>query len=312
VTFSITGGTDIVTGQPLDFSLTSAVTNLPPSDTVICNINPLSTLAVRSTILNNGNHFSAVQLESASQDVSRNLGFSLPSDFNPITTVVDSSNIADVVRANEAAAELIRRTNVSVGLSMNETIDAIASDLTDGNIDGQTAIGVIANPIAATVAAAALIHKVEISVEVLANQLIVTDDITGNILVLGVDSTVILNNAVQTTQPSATGSDADVSNLIPTQTFLDQANAAIAVANSFTTSGPSPELTSLRDFIGSLSADVLLTPTQITQLNTILPSTSIALDDAENTVTTASSDELLSILSTLIWDVGNWNLANWK
>ncbi len=312
LTLTITGGTDIVTGKTLDFSLISAATNLPPSGTVICNVNPLSTLAVKITLLKNGRQFTAAQLQTATQDISRNLGFGLASDINPITTEVNSTNIADIVRTNEAVAELIRRTKVSVGLSMTETIDAIVSDLTDGDIDGQPDIGIIANPVAPTIAAVALIKKAELSAEVLANKLIVTDDTTGNTLVTGIESTSTLNSAIATTQPSATGSDADVSNLTPTQEFLDQASTAIAVSNSLTTSGSNPELISLRDFIDGLGADVLLTPAQITQITTIMSSAQTAFGEAENIATTSSSSDILATLNALIWDVGNWNQANWE
>ncbi len=312
VTLSITGGTDIVTGKTLDFSLTSAATNLPPSATIICNANPLSTLAVKATLLKNGRNFSAAHLQTATQDVSRNLGFSLDPGINPITTAVTSGNIAGIVRANEAAAELIRRTKVSAGLTMNDTITAIATDLTDGDIDGQSDSGVTANPVAATVAAVVLIKKAELSAEVLANQLIITDDETGNILVAGASSASTLNDSIKTTQPSVTGSEADISNLTPSQVFLDQAKAAITVANSLTTGGSNPELMSLRDFIYNLNADVLLTSSQITQITNILSSAATALVEAENTATTATDDVIISALNTLIWDVGNWDQDNWE
>ena len=271
VVITLTGGTDSVTGKALDFPLMSAVTSLPPSGAITGNANPLSTLAVETALLKNGKRFTAAQLQTAVQTVSASLGFGLATGINPITTPADTANIASIVKANEAVAELIRRTKVSVGLSTEmDALDALAADLTDGKLDGQADASVPPRPMAATVAAVALVKAAELTAELLANQLTITDDL-GATLVTGAQSVAALNSSITTTQPTATGNDADVSGVVPTQALLDQAKAAITVANRLTVGGSNPDLTNLLGIINTLTAGGTLTAGQITQITTLLP-----------------------------------------
>ncbi|MDQ6968187.1 MAG: hypothetical protein Q9M14_05845, partial [Mariprofundaceae bacterium] len=62
------------------------------------------------------------------------MGFGLAAGINPMTTLVSNANIANIVLANEAAAEMIRRAAKASGNSLANTITSIAQDLTNGVI----------------------------------------------------------------------------------------------------------------------------------------------------------------------------------
>ena len=147
----------------------------------------------------------------------------------------------------------------------------------------------------------------------LANQLTITDDL-GATLVTGAQSVAALNSSITTTQPTATGNDADVSGVVPTQALLDQAKAAITVANRLTVGGSNPDLTNLLGIINTLTAGGTLTAGQITQITTLLPAVTTALDGADNAATSASGDDtaLSAINGPLLWGAGNWNQAIWE
>ena len=140
LTVEATGGTDLVTNQQPDFLLTGAVFESGASSVV--NINPFSTFAVAlARILSGG--LTAANLESAERTVTTVLNSGLDGlvSTGPMSTRVDESNIAEIVKASETLAEMVRRTRdimQAAGYSTvgNGIVRALASDLGDGVIDG--------------------------------------------------------------------------------------------------------------------------------------------------------------------------------
>ncbi|MDQ6970920.1 MAG: hypothetical protein Q9M16_10465, partial [Mariprofundus sp.] len=109
LTITVSGGTDTVTNAPQDFPLRTAVTSLPTDGTPVTgNANPLSTLAVASAEAQAGG-ITTASLTTATNNVLGAMGFGLAAGVNPLSTPVDNLNAKSIVRANEAAAELIRR-----------------------------------------------------------------------------------------------------------------------------------------------------------------------------------------------------------
>src|SRR5690606_639670 len=118
-----------------------------PGANVVANINPFSTLAVAAAKRMTGG-LTAGNLASALQSVVTEFNSGLPplAAFNPMTTPVDDKNVAMVVKASEALAEVLRRTHQSAAaarpeLSVDDVVEALASDLVDGVLDGQGAEG---------------------------------------------------------------------------------------------------------------------------------------------------------------------------
>ncbi|HIE64373.1 MAG: hypothetical protein ABGX83_08965 [Nitrospira sp.] len=214
---TVSGGTDIVTGAVQDFPLTTAVTTLPAGGTVTGNANPLSTLAVATATALGGGTLTPGNLAVATANVLGAMGFGFPTGVDPITTPVDTTNVAGVLRANEAAAEMIRRTSNATGSTIASTIANLANDLTTGAIDGRMAAGVTPDPQAANIAAAALAQQSTIAVETLTNNLTVTtpagEAIPG---ASGANFTTVLNTSLLTIQPTAAGADADIAQIAPT------------------------------------------------------------------------------------------------
>ena len=104
-----TGGTDIVTNARPDFVLSGAV--LSSRDSVTANLNPFSTFAVEIAKDMNGGLTSA-NLRAAEDIVVSfmNSGLSATAASGPMQTPVDGSNIAEIVKASETLAEIVRRT----------------------------------------------------------------------------------------------------------------------------------------------------------------------------------------------------------
>jgi len=262
LTLTITGGIDQVTGLAPEFPLKTAVTStLSTVNDTNANANPLSTIAVESAIALGG--VTTANLQTAVDNVRNSLGFG--ADFDPIGTVITAANVGKATKANEAAAELIRRAKVSTGKSLANTIKAIAEDLTDGVVDGNVASGVTATQVSAKVAAQIQSKIAEISLETMTNTLKITDS-TGATLVA--NATNKLNAAITTSISTAT----DTVDLIPVSAaFIQQARAAVQAANALAT-GSSTSAGALKNLdtalagltVGVLSASTITSLTSTT------------------------------------------------
>jgi len=279
---TVSGGIDTVTGAAQDFPLTTATTSLPANGAVTGNANPLSTLAVATAAALSGGAPTAASLAVATSNVLSAVGFGFPSGLNPISTVVDTTNVAAILKANEAAAELIRRTSVATTDTPTNTIANLANDLTTGALDGQVVAGITASPQAASIAAVALAKQAAISVETLTNNLTVTTP-SGVAIpsASGANFTTALNASLLITQPGTIGAAADTSMVAPSQSLITQASTAVNVSNVLT-GGATPSLATLQSTLNSLSAGVMLTLAQVTSLSSNLTNASAAIVTAVN------------------------------
>ncbi len=223
LTITVSGGTDKVTGKAPDFPLVTAVTSLGAGNSVYANANPLSTLIIEAAKAKGG--LDAANIKDATSKVLKSMGFGLkPGVDDPIGKPVTTSNIAKIVKANEAVAEMIRRTSAKAGLKVADAIMAIGQDLTDGYADGKVAAGAAKSMVSDKYAAHIIAQLGKVSAEVLANALDVTD-LKGNSR--GVNFASALNSAIKKIEPKFTG---DVRTVAPTQEMLDAARQALATA----------------------------------------------------------------------------------
>jgi hypothetical protein len=164
------GGTDVVSRTAPTFTLLSAMTSKSQST---ANINPMSTLIVRAAqCMPPG--LTEATVEQARVAVTQYLGFGLDPSLvpHPITTEINPQNVAAVVKANEAVAEMVRRTRAALlgtasEMSEDALIGHLACDLADGTLDGS---GESVNP---RVVAVAEVVSAQVLLEVLQNRLAV-------------------------------------------------------------------------------------------------------------------------------------------
>ena len=237
ILITATGGIDVVTGAEPDFTLLSVATDA--SETTV-NINPFSTLIVKTAQAMPGGLISG-NLSVAKGNVLDQLNFGLDPLIvpDPITTPINETNVAAIIKSSEAFGEVIRRTRSTLlvsGASFtgNDIIDTIAADMTDGVMDGLGGPGTNLQ-----VSATANVVSAQVLVEALVNRLNVN----------GTDATTLMDIAINLSVPSATMSTADV---IITDGILNQARTATAAAQ---TRSPSPGLSAVAVILAGLSGN---------------------------------------------------------
>jgi hypothetical protein len=268
---TVRGGTDIITNRQPDFTLVSFA--LDPSIST-ANINPFSTLIAKIAEKLPGG-LTVDNIQAATQTVSTQFGFGLDAKLvqDPITTPLNETNAAVVVKASEAFGETLRRVEQALGAQQNieDILDAISSDLIDGVMDGR---GPAAD---ARVAAATTVVSAQVLTETLSNHLYVD----------GYDAASRMDLAVNVTQPEA---DILAGDVVITNAMLTNARRTLAAAMVLASS---TELETLRTALDSLTAGVLAK-----DVETILPEgTSSALDSAIVQLGTATEGELGSVNS---------------
>jgi len=290
LTITVTGGHDEVTGKTQNFDLQTAVTTLPTNGSVTGNANPLSTLAVASARAQGGGTLTTTILTTAANNVLGAMGFGLAAGTTDplfISTPVTNNNIANIVRANEAAAELIRRAALASGNTLANTITSIAEDLTDGIVDGNVAAGANNTQVNNANAAHILNQQARVSAETLANNLTVTTPAgTAIPAASGVKFITSLNNSITTT-----GHTGDVTNEVPTQAFLDQTRNTINIANTLA-GGNNVPLNNLLGSINSLTAGSTPTTAQMGNISTLTTTANASFTTATtgaNTLATATN-----------------------
>jgi hypothetical protein len=158
LTIDARNGIDLVTNLSPDFDLFGAA--LEPGKKSVANVNPFSTLAYElARDMSGGVSKSNLAVAESVVSASLNSGLSTLVETGPMMTAIDTSNIAEIVKASETLGELIRRVRdlqniVNRPASGNSVIRAIASDLTDSVIDGRGGSRVDARVSALTVVAA--------------------------------------------------------------------------------------------------------------------------------------------------------------
>jgi len=265
-----TGGTDLVTGAPPDFTLTSVA--MRQAERTVGNINPHSTLVVE-TALNVTAGPTANALASARTTVLQQLNFGLDNRLmaDPLTSEIDGVNVAMIVKSSEALGEMLRRTrDALIGngtSSADEVVAAIAADLVDGVVDGRGAP-------AADARVAALSH--------LTSAQVLFETLTNDLRVNGVAAAAAMDQAIVQIRPNTTAYTESVLNPAP---LLRQAVTAIEAAYAFT---GDEVLLELAEAIRALPADTLAS-----DVRGLLPtSAASALQAAIDQAMVASDSEL--------------------
>jgi len=280
VVLTAVGGTDTVTGSEPDFAMMSAATN-SSVDTV--NINPFTTLIVKTAQAMPGG-LTATNLSTATGYIVNKLGFGLDPALvpDPITTVIDETNVAAIVKASEALGEAIRRTRAAllvtgVDIDENAIIDAIASDMTDGVLDGLgNSNNTLYSPL---IAATANVVSAQVLVEALENKLNV-----GN-----ADATVLMDNAIKLTMPSTNVTTSDV---VITKGMLTQASTAVAAAQAF---NPNSTLAALAVALAALPGNNLAS-----DIETLLPTDSSTVFNEFITQIPLADDTQLEAINSVV------------
>jgi Fibronectin type III domain len=244
----VNNGVDLVTGAAPDYTLMSL---LQRATDTRANINPFTTMMVKVAEklpggVGNSNLF------TARSTVLNRLGFGLDTTVvsNPFTVAVGNSNVAQVVKASEAMGEWIRRTSAMAGRSASAVMNALAADLTDGNLDGLGAAGTDAR-----VTAVANVMSSQVLVETMGNHLQVG----------GADAVGVMNQAIQSTHPGISSSQLTGSVRVTAQLIL-QAQVALAAAQVLDNSSA---VQSLATTVGNLQAN-----SSSSSVSSVLPASS--------------------------------------
>ncbi len=270
-----TGGTDTVSGQPPTFTLYSVALDTRENT---ANLNPFTTLIVKTAQAMPGG-LTDSNLATARDTILTRLNFGLDKRLfpDPVGTPVTTANVANVVKASEALAEMIRRTRSALAdagtvLSEDELIASLAGDLSDGLLDGK-------GP-AASLRAAATVHVVSAGV--------ILESLENKLKVNGMPATAQLDAAIQLTLPSATQRTGDVP---VTAAMLAQANEALLASRAFAPSNDT--LKTLSDTLRTIGSGSL--PDTIN-----LPTDAgMALDLVISQLAGASESELNAVISAI-------------
>lgn len=238
ITIEAIRGTDLVTGMRPDFTLKAV--SLSRSDRRV-NLNPYSTLIVEAARAMPGG-LTLANVDVATTTVLREMNFGLDTASipNPVTTSIDETNIANIVRGSEALGETIRRTRTGLAVagyirSHNDIIIAIARDLTDGRLDGRGTAGT--DPRVSAVASAAAAQ-------------VLVEQFTNNLYVNGTLATPAMDSAINQTLPTTPANALTASVAIP-QAMITQATRVMNALRSVDTR---PEITSLAQTIAAIPA----------------------------------------------------------
>ena len=232
------GGIDLVTNLAPDFVLLGAV--FEPGKKAVANISPFSTMAVEiARDLPGG--LNKVNLNEAQGYVVSSLsnGLSTLVATGPMNTAITTSNIAEVVKASETLGETVRRVRdlqqiFNRSSSADRVVQAMASDLIDGIVDGRGG-----SRIDARISAISTVVAAQVLLESMQNELHVN----------GQDATNLMNAAVD--QVIGTNLDVTIGDLTVTSKMLLATrvglDACIAVLDL-------PELRTLRQAVDGVQA----------------------------------------------------------
>ena len=167
------GGTDIVTNAAPDFTMYGAV--LSASNNTVANVNPFTTFTVEVARDMNGG-LTRDNLAAAERIVveSMNSGLSTLAASGPLQTRIDAGNVAEIVKSSETLAEIVRRTRDAMlaagrGTNADAVIQALASDLIDGVIEGNGGpradrrLAAVANIASAQVLLEAMVNELHVN-----------------------------------------------------------------------------------------------------------------------------------------------------
>ena len=237
LTISASGGTNLVTGLAPDFNLLSAV--LGGNENSVVNVNPFSTIAVELAHMLPGG-MTVANLNSAEEIVSRELnsGLAQLAATGPIGSVIDASNIAEMIRASQTLSEIMRRTRVLLqGAGFDTRGDKVvlnlAADLTDAVVDGLGA----SNADGRT-AAVSTIASAQVLLESMANELHVN----------GTDATDAMRSAIDQVTDGAVGES--IYQLGVTAEMIAKARIGLAAAFAI---NPDPAIRQFHAIVSGIS-----------------------------------------------------------
>ncbi len=272
LTIEVEGGTDLVTGLPPDFHMTSFVQQ-PLAKNI--NINPFSTLIVEiARRMPAGITEDTIRTATAIVVDEMNFGLDPAIIADSITTKVTDDNVAVFVRSSEALGEMIRRTRDSLSgtgsvTSADDVVAAIADDIADGSLDG-VGSGMSSHRIAAV----SKLASAQVLIELLSN----------NLEVAGTVATDTIDNAIVTTHPTISPSELTDS-IAVNHELLEQAREAIKVAQILS---PSTDLDTIAVILDSLRTGSLAS-----DIKRVLPAgSSAALDQPVMTAVAATDEQL--------------------
>ncbi|MBT8092273.1 MAG: fibronectin type III domain-containing protein [Gammaproteobacteria bacterium] len=228
-----TNGIDLVTNSGPDFKLLGAV--LEPGKKSIANVNPFSTFTVElARHLPGGPDKTNLQTAQAIVSSEFNNGLTTLAASGSMNTKIDSSNIAEIVRASEALGETVRRTRDALNASGyatsgNDVVRVLAADLADSVIDGLGGSGSDAR-----FAAVWNIVSAQVLLETMANELHVN----------GGDATQLMNDAI--TAVSVGRASPALADLTVTAEMIERARVGLAAAHAVTSDS------SIVDLLGAI------------------------------------------------------------
>jgi hypothetical protein len=186
------GGIDLVTNLAPDFVLLGAV--FEPGKKSVANISPFSTMAVEiARDLPGG--LNKENLNEAQGYVVSSLsnGLSTLVATGPMNTAITKSNIAEVVKASETLGETVRRVRdlqqiFNRSSSADRVVQAMASDLIDGIVDGRGG-----SRIDARISAISTVVAAQVLLESMQNELHVNGQDATNLMNAAVDQVIGAN-----------------------------------------------------------------------------------------------------------------------
>jgi len=142
-TVTISGGIDTITGQAPDLPLKAVVTKPAVPGSVSAPVNMFTTVvtsAAQAAIAANPGTTLTAALKTQTTNIVKNLGMGIPAGVDP-TSDTTAANAAVIASANEALAEVVRRTTLTQNgaTTAQDTIASIAADVSDGAFDGAAA-----------------------------------------------------------------------------------------------------------------------------------------------------------------------------
>ena len=241
LTIEARDGTDMVTFLAPDFEMFSAV--LKPAKKSVANVNPFTTIAVEmSKDMVGGQTSSNIEAALNIAVVQLNSGLDTLISTNSMSTRIDASNIAEIIKASETLGETIRRTRdalLAVGRTATGDIvvRSLSSDLTDSVVDG------VGGPRAdARIAAVTTIAAAQTALESMRNRLHVN----------GSDATILMSAAVD--HILAAAPQTTFAELVVTEHIIRQVRIGVIAAELIS---PSPELTGLKQSVSNIQPGML-------------------------------------------------------
>ena len=140
IEIQVTGGTDLVTGEPLEMTLSSILTEVNQST---ANVSPITTVISKSSKARAGGSLSNVKKEDVDAvkgPVLNHFGFGADSDdadMDPITTPVTDQNVASFAKSSEAMGEMVRRVAGTDPDNQEKILSSLSEDISDGSMDGK-------------------------------------------------------------------------------------------------------------------------------------------------------------------------------